>query len=364
MKAIVLAGGFATRLRPISYIIPKLLFPVAGKPMVYWTLDLLKRFHVEEVILCVNYLADELRKVVGEEYRGMRIRYSYESSPLGTAGPIKLASKITQLSTTFVVLNGDVVTNIDLDEMLQKHKATGALVTDALCAVKDPSRFGAVEVDSKMQIIRFVEKPDRKTSSRLINAGIYLIEHELLKRIPSSRKVSLEKEIFPDLAKRGQLAGFPTSGYWFDIGNISEYRRMNFEIMKMAFARDIVSRGTRSVGLESKLFPPCMIGKNSKTGRRCELGPNLVCGSNVMLGKNVKVVNSILFDHVRVGDNSKVSGAILGSNVLIGKKVRISPGVIISPGVHVRDDVRIGRGAVIHPYQEIASNIKASAQII
>ena len=148
MKAIVLAGGFATRLRPISYVIPKLLFPVAGKSMIYWTLDLLKRFQVDEVVLGVNYLAEELRKAVGNEYRGIRIKYSLEKSPLGTAGPIKLASKMTQLTKRFIVMNGDIITNINSDEMLQRHKSSKAAVTDALHEVQDPSRFGVVELDA------------------------------------------------------------------------------------------------------------------------------------------------------------------------------------------------------------------------
>ncbi len=358
MKAIVLAGGFATRLRPISYVIPKLLFPVAGKPMIYWTLDLLKRFQVGEVILCVNYLADALRKVVGDEYRGMRIRYSLEESPLGTAGPIKLASKITRLPPTFVAMNGDVVTNIELDEMFEKHKASGAVVTDALCEVQDSSRFGAVEVDSALRIKRFVEKPNVEDPGRLINAGIYLIERSLLKMIPPGRKVSLEREIFPDLAKRGELAGFCTSGYWFDIGTISDYRRVNFDLMRTIIGKVVVRQGRSLIADDSKLAPPCIIGRNSEMGRGSMLGPNVVSGKNVQLGRNVQVTNSILFDDVKIGDGSRIIGAIVGSNSLIGKRVRIVTGAIVSPGVHVHDEVRIGRGAVIHPYRDVAEHVR------
>ena len=148
MKAIVLAGGYATRLRPISYALPKLLFPVLGKPMIYWTLDLLKHHGVDEVVLAVNYLADSLRARLGEEYRGMRIQYSLENQPLGTGGPMKLASQTIRLKDTFIAMNGDVIAEIDLTEMLTNvMNKSKAAVTDALHEVRDPSRFGVVQLD-------------------------------------------------------------------------------------------------------------------------------------------------------------------------------------------------------------------------
>lgn len=365
MKAVVLAGGFATRLRPISYVIPKLLFPVAGKPMIYWTLDLLKRFRVDEVVLCVNYLAEVLRKSVGDEYRGMRIRYSLEDSPLGTAGPIKLASRIMHLSSTFVAMNGDVVTNLRLDEMLKQHKISGGMVTDALHEVQDPSRFGVVEVDAASRILRFVEKPTRKQApSRLINAGIYLIEPEVLKMIPSGRKVSLEKEIFPVLAARGKLAGYCARAFWFDIGNVSDYRKANFALTRRVTDNSVLRQGRSIAAEKSRLLAPCMIGRRSEIGRGARLGPNVILGKNVRLGERVVLSNSILFDDVKVGDGSKIKGAIIGSNSTVGERVRVATGAIISPGVHIHDTIKVGRGAVIHPYREIVENVKALEQLM
>ena len=261
-------------------------------------------------------------------------------------------------------MNGDVITNIQLREMFEKHKASGAIVTDALCEVQDSSRFGAVEVDSALRIIRFVEKPNVKNLSRLINAGIYLIERSLLKMIPSGRKVSLEREIFPHLAKRRKLAGFCTSGYWFDIGNISDYRRANFDLMRTISGKAIVRQGKSLIADNSKLAPPCIIGRDSEVGLGSMLGPNVVSGKNVQLGRNVQVTNSILFDDVKIGDGSRVIGAIVGSNTLIGKRARILTGAIVSPGVHVHDDVRIGRGSVIHPYREVAEHVRPRAHLM
>lgn len=172
MKAIVLAGGYATRLRPISYALPKLLFPVLGKPMIYWTLDLLSKYGVDEVVLGVNYLADVLRSTVGDKYRGISVRYSLEETPLGTAGPIKLAAQTVRLDQTFIAMNGDVITEIDLAKMLERHGRTKALVTDALHEVRDVRRFGVVQLDSQNRIETFVEKPrQNEAPSRLAKRG-------------------------------------------------------------------------------------------------------------------------------------------------------------------------------------------------
>ncbi len=364
MKAIVLAGGYATRLRPISYVIPKLLFPVAGKPMIYWTLDLLKRFQVDEVILAVNYLAEDLRRAVGDEYRGMRVRYSLEKSPLGTGGPIKLASKMTRLTRTFIAMNGDIITNIDLNEMLQSHKSSKAVITDALREVQDPSRFGVVELDAASRIVRFVEKPSKTDApSRLINAGIYLIEPSVLKRIPSERKVSLEREIFPVLAQHGKLGGFTLSDYWFDIGNFSDYRKANFALLRKT-GRANARFGRSAVAEDSKLTPPVLVGTHSSIGFESKLGPNVVLGKNVLVGKRVRISNSIIFDDVIIGEKSTVTGAIVGSYSRIGRGVRIERGSIISPKVSICDAVRVGRGAMVHPYKEITRHIGNWAQVM
>ena len=363
MKAIVLAGGYATRLRPISYVMPKLLFPVAGKPMIYWTLDLLKRFQIDEVILAVNYLAEDLRNVVGDEYREMRIKYSLEESPLGTAGPIKLASKMTRLTETFIAMNGDVITNIDFNEMLRSHKSSKAAITDALREVQNPSRFGVVELDVASRIVRFVEKPSKTDApSRLINAGFYIIEPSILRRIPSERKVSLEREIFPGLARRGKLGGFKLSDYWFDIGNFSDYRKANFALIEERKSK--VQFGEGTVGKDSKLTPPILVGTHTYVGFEANLGPNAVLGRNVLVDKRVRISNSIIFDDVEIGERSTVTGAIVASKSRIGKDVRIERGAIISPKVSISDGVRVGKGAVIHPYKEITRHISDWAQVM
>lgn len=358
MKAIVLAGGYATRLRPISYVIPKLLFPVLNKPMVYWTLDLLKEIHVDTVILAVNYLADQLRSAVGNSYRDIKIQYSLERTPLGTGGPIKLASKNTRLDDTFIVMNGDVITRIDLRKMLKNHASNKASITDALHYVRNPARFGSAELDREQKIKRFIEKPkSNENPSHLINAGIYLIEPEVLGMIHGKRAVSLEREIFPILAREGKLLGFPFSGEWFDIGNFADYQRANFSLLRERAGLRKTDKVPKTKG--AVIREPVMLGKGSKARPEASVGPRVIVGENSMIESKAKVSNSILFDNVEIGSDSVISGAILGSRAVVGRRVIIEPGAIVSPYVRLKDGVKIGREAVVHPHKAIDSDVYA-----
>ncbi len=326
---------------------------------------MLKEHGVDEVVLAVNYLADSLRASVGEEYKGLRIRYSPEDKPLGTAGPIKLASHVTRLEDTFFAMNGDIITQINLTEMLEQHRSSKAAVTDALYQVRDPSRFGVVQLDPARRIQRFVEKPSLKEApSRMINAGIYTIEPSVLGMISPGRKVSLEREIFPILAKRGKLIGFPFRGNWFDIGNLSDYQRANFTLLQKLKHEPPKGSRLRKAISRSKLVPPLLIGTTSKVGNSSIVGPNALIGKQCLIGRGVRLASSILFDAVSIGDGSIISGAVVASNVSIGKRVKIEPGVTVSPNVTIADGVRIGTNAVIHPYKEITANISPRANIM
>ena len=365
MKAVVLSGGYATRLRPISYALPKLLFPLLGKPMIFKTLDLLEKIGVNEVTLAVNYMADKLRAEVGSKYENMSINYSLETEALGTAGPIKLASKITNLGETFLAMNGDVIAHIDLEDMIKQHKKTGAQITDALHEVKDPGRFGAVQLDASNRIQRFVEKPPKnKAPSRLVNAGIYVIEPEVLRAIPEGQKVSLEREVFPNIANQGRLYGFPFSGDWFDIGDIGDYRRANLRLLLEAEVEPSRPATKSKTSSDYSLTKPVFVNESSRIARGAALGPDAILGQNDLIEEGARILESILFDRVSVGEKAIVSGSIVASDVRIGKKVKISDECIVSPSVRIRDGVKIGRGAIIHPYKEIDRDVKPGAHVM
>ena len=365
MKAVVLAGGYATRLRPISYALPKLLFPVLGKPMIYRTLEMLRSIGVDEVILAVNYLADKLRADVGSNYNGMVVNYSFETEAMGTAGPIKLASKTTRLDETFIAMNGDVIAQIDLKELLNQHTRTGAQITDAVHEVKNPERFGVVQLGAENHIRRFVEKPTkREAPSRLVNAGIYAIEPDVLRMIPDGRKVSLEKEIFPTVADQGKLCGFPFSGDWFDIGDLADYRKAN-----LAFLREVEAESTGGVrntnfAAQYSLRKPIFLGEGSEIGSGAVLGPEAIIGKSDSIQEGARISNSILFDRVSVGEKAVIAGSIVGSDVSVGKRVKINQGCIVSPSVRIHEGVKVGRGAIIHPYKEIERDVKAGSHVM
>ena len=221
-KAVLLVGGRGTRLRPLTDKIPKALLPVQGKPITEHILDLLKKYGIRDVILCVGYLKDSIKEHFGDGSRfGMNVTYVEEEEPLGTAGPLKLAKKY--LKDSFIVSNGDELKDIHIPRMFRLHRRKNALGTLALTTVDDPSQYGVARLDGS-RIVEFVEKPKKEEApSNLINAGFYILEPEVIDMIPDGFSM-LEKDVFPKLAQHGRLRGFPFAGQWFDVGNIERYK--------------------------------------------------------------------------------------------------------------------------------------------
>jgi NDP-sugar pyrophosphorylase family protein len=221
MKAVILAGGKGTRLRPLTYETPKALLPVHGKTLTEHLFDLFKRHGITEVFLSIGYLGEKIKDYFkdGKEF-GVDIKYLEENEPLGTAGPLKLVKN--ELTESFLVSNGDELKDINLDEMYKQHKKNKALVTIALTKVEDPSQYGVAKLDGE-KILEFIEKPKKEEApSNLINSGLYIIEPEIIDMIPDGFAM-LEKEVFPKLAKQGRLFGYAFSGQWFDTGNMERY---------------------------------------------------------------------------------------------------------------------------------------------
>lgn len=219
-KAVLLVGGRGARLKPLTDKLPKALLKVQGRPVTEHLFDLLKKYGVRDVILCVGYLKDRIKEHFGDgTENGVSITYIEEDAPLGTAGPLKLAKKY--LKGSFIVSNGDELKNINISRMFRLHKRKNALATIALTTVDEPSRYGVARLDGS-RIIEFVEKPSNPPSN-LINAGFYIMEPEVIDMIPDGYSM-LENDVFPQLAKMGRLRGFPFAGQWFDIGNIERYK--------------------------------------------------------------------------------------------------------------------------------------------
>ncbi len=347
MKAVVLAGGYATRLRPISYTLPKHLFPVLGKPVIERTLDVLQANGVTEVILAVNYMAEQLRSYLGTRYGKVRVTYSLEDEPLGTGGPIRLAAGRLRGEGTFVAMNGDVLADFDIAGIKSLHAEQSAQATLALKQVDDPSRFGVAVLDRSGRILRFVEKPPRKDApSRLINAGLYVMSESILKKIPSGRKVIIEREVFPKLAKAGRLYARRHQGYWFDIGNLRDFINANFYFLRTTSRR--------------RTF----IGRGARIHKTAKIKPNTIIGQESAVGPRAIIKKSILFDNATVGGGSTVMGAVVANNVTIGRRVRISPGCIISSNCQISDGVRLVRNVIVHPHREITKSVTTPGHVL
>ncbi len=219
--ALILCGGEGTRMRPITYEIPKPLLPVQGKTIIEHLMDLFKKYNITEILLSVGYLKEKIKNYFGDGARfGVKITYIEEFEPLGTAGPLRIAKDF--LKETFFVSNGDELKNINLVDMLKQHERNKALATIALHEVDDPSLYGVAKLD-KEKIVEFVEKPKKHDApSNFINAGLYVFEPEIIDLIPEG-KASLERDIFPKIAQIGKLFGFKFNGQWFDTGSMERY---------------------------------------------------------------------------------------------------------------------------------------------
>ncbi len=342
MQALVLAGGAGTRLRPLTQTVPKPVMPLAGRPFLSFMLDWLRAHGVTETILSCGFLSDRVRGVLGDIYHGMRLRYVIEDEPLGTAGPVRLALDGGFLEERLLVLNGDVLTDMDLTAQLEQHRQTGARATLALIAVEDVSSYGVVPIDAERRVEAFLEKSDRPAPTDRINAGAYAIEREVVESsIAPGRAVSFEREVFPALVGRG-LYGYETSGYWIDIGTPARYLEATYDLLS----------GRPESSLPARDVTGSLIGAGCLTNG-AHIGPQAVLGSHCSVGTDSTVERSVLHDHVLVGADCIVRDSVLADRVRVGDRARIEPGALlgtgarVEPGVVVAADSRVQPGAVV-----------------
>ena len=361
MKAIILAGGFGTRLRPLSCTRPKLMFPVANRPLLDWTLERLSKAGVDTVVLAVNYMAEALEKYFKRNRYGMKIIYSRELKPLGTGGPIKKAEGFLRSGDDpFWVLNGDILSRIDYNALLNFHRENGGDATIALREVEDPSRFGVVELNESNQILRFVEKPKpEEAPSNLINAGIYLMKPEVFDLIPEG-KVSTEREIFPIMANERKLYGFRFDGMWIDTGVPSDFLEANRMMLNLIAKKKPAVKKGAEVHKKAKLVPPVVVGEDVKVEANALVGPYTALGDGVAVGKGSEIRNSIIFPNVFVGKFASITGSIVGKGAKIGQRVKVGENCIVGDNVNIHDDVILTSKVRICPFKEVKESILKS----
>lgn len=360
MKAVIIAGGFGTRLRPLSCTRPKHLFPVAGKPLLDWTLERLAKNGVNEVLFAINHLSEAFNKRYGKSVFGMKTRYCREPRPLGTGGCIKNAQKTIGCNDDFLLLNGDILSKLDYAELMAQHTRNGGVATIALHRVKDPSRYGVVELNAQNRISHFIEKPPRgKAPNNLINAGAYALSPKIFDYIHSARRVSIEREVFPALARDKELFGYEFHGLWIDIGEPSDFVRANRLLLEELGSSGYVAKSSR-IEATAKINSPVAVGEHTRIGPGSTIGPNVTFSDDVVVGGCVRVRNSVVFPGTTISDFSHIEGAIIGENVLIGKRVKIAENCLIGDHVIVDDGVRLAKNVTVCPHREVNRSVGTS----
>ncbi len=360
MKAVILVGGQATRLLPLTCNIPKAMVPVLNIPFLEHVIRYLSKHQIKDIILAQGYMAQPIEDYLGDGSQlGVKLNYVVEDTLLGTAGAVKNAERY--LDETFLMLNGDIFTDLDITAMIEHHLERKAKVTIALTPVDDPTSYGLIETDAEGRISRFLEKPNwSQVTTNTINAGTYTLEPEILTQIPPQTKVSIERELFPLLLDQGKpIYGYPSSGYWMDTGTPEKYLQLHRDLLSGKSSQYVPALpGEVVIGEQSYIHPtaqikgPVMIGSNCTIERKVRLTGPVVIGSgcqilseavveesiiwrNTQIGQHVNLIGSIVADNCCLNADSIIEDSILGDNVIVASSCKLEPGSKIWPGTTV-----------------------------
>jgi NDP-sugar pyrophosphorylase family protein len=332
MQALILAGGKGTRLRPQTMHTPKPIVPIANQPFLLYQIELLKRADVRDVILSLSYQPQKIEDKLGDgtDY-DVRIRYTVETSPLGTAGAYRHAAGLIRETT--VVFNGDVLTDIDLNEVIKVHRERNATATIVLTPVPNPTAYGLVETDAEGRVKRFLEKPSaEEVTCDTINAGIYILEPGVLDYVPEGEPFMFEYGVFPQLLEKGErFFGHIFRGYWKDIGTSASYLEANLDVIN----GKVTVLPLSQAGLRGEKFDPTSeIDARSIVDQSCSLRAgvkvvNSVMSRNCFIEENASIENSVVRGGSRIGPGASVSGAVIGKSCHIGRLVTVSPGAVL-----------------------------------
>jgi mannose-1-phosphate guanylyltransferase len=323
VQAVILAGGFGTRLRPLTYTRPKQMLPIVNRPLIERMVDRLADFGVEEVVLSMGYRPDAIVDAYPEGLiAGLPVRYAVEPEPLDTAGAVRFAAEHAGIDRSFLVLNGDVLTDLDLDEFVEFHARSGAEATIHLHPVEDPSRFGVVPTDADGRVVAFVEKPARdEAPTNLINAGTYVLEPSVLDRIPRGRPSSIERKTFPDLVAEGTLFARDGSTYWIDVGTVQHYLQAQLDMLDGVLG-----------GPVDGIHPEAQVEEGAEVVRS-------VIGQRAVVEAGARVERSVLLPGATVA-----AGAVVEDSVL-GEGARVAGGAALAGGTVIGDEEAVEAGA-------------------
>jgi mannose-1-phosphate guanylyltransferase len=355
IQAVILVGGQGTRLRPLTSTVPKPIVALVDRPFISFMLEWLRRHGIDDVIMSCGFLATSIREVLGDGSElGIRLRFVEEPEPRGTAGALKLAEPM--LDERFLMLNGDVLTDLDLTSQIAQHERTGATATLALVPVADPSAYGVVVLEADRSVRDFVEKPSPgQVQSNLISAGAYVLEREILELVAPERNVSIEREVWPLLVGKG-LYGFPSESYWLDIGTPARYLQGTFDIIAgnldtalgelLGDDRLVVGAGAQVHG---RLLAPAVLGRGVRVAAGAHVGSLAVLGAGVSVAAGSTIERAVVLDGTEIGEGCELRDCIIAPGCRIGAGTQISDGAVLGESVSVGADNVITRGARIFP---------------
>jgi len=353
MKALILVGGFGTRLRPLTLSVPKPIVEFCNKEMIIHQIEALVKAGVKEVVLAVNYrpglMSEKLKKYENE--LGVKISYSQEETPLGTAGPLALAREIlTEEGTApFFVLNSDITCEFPLHDLLEFHKKHGKEGTIMVTKVEEPSKYGVVVSKESGEIERFVEKPQIFVGNR-INAGIYIFNRTILDRI-ELRPTSIETEIFPQMAKEGQLYAMELPGFWMDVGQPPDFLRG-----VALYLNSVKVKDPKQLASGKGIIPPVLIDPTAVIGENCVIGPNVTIARNCVIENGVRLKDTTVLEGCVIHAHSWINRCIIGWQSTVGKWVRMENVSVLGQDVHIRDELYINGGSIL-PHKTISASV-------
>ncbi|RWS22581.1 hypothetical protein B4U80_10241 [Leptotrombidium deliense] len=352
MKALILVGGFGTRLRPLTLSCPKPLVQFCNKPMILYQIEALVQAGVTHIILAVSYRAEMLENQLKTEAErlGVTITLSHEEEPLGTAGPLALAKNLLSADNEpFFVLNSDIICEFPFSKMVQFHKAHGKEGTLVVTRVEEPSKYGVVVYDKNGKIERFVEKPQEYVSNK-INAGLYIFNTDILSRI-ELRPTSIEKEIFPAMAAEETLYAFELQGFWMDVGQPKDFLT-GMCLFLNSVKQQIPGKLHQGPGIIGNV----LVDETAKIGRNCRIGPNVSIGPNVVIEDGVRMKKCTVLKDAVIHSNSWLDSCVIGWRCNIGQWVRMENTCVLGEDVTVNDEVYMN-GAKVLPHKTISESV-------
>ena len=356
MKAVILLGGEGTRLRPLTYTTPKQLLPVVEVSMLERVVAHLSAHCVDEVVLSLGYRPDRFLAAYPDgKVGGTPLAYAREPEPLDTAGAIGFAARAAHIDETFLAVNGDVLTDVDVSGLVAFHRSHGAAATLHLTAVDDPSRFGVVTTDDDGRVLAFIEKPAAgKAPTNLINAGTYVLEPGVIERIPAGARMSIEREVFPAMASEGSVYALASDAYWLDTGTPAAYLKAHADLLNGTRSGPPAPRARqRATGVwelgdavvEGTVTAPSLVGDHATVAQGAVVSSSVV-GARCTVRSGARVEGSVLLPDATVGEDAVVLGSILGRGCVVAEGCRLSPitvvgdDVVVPPGSQL-DDARV-----------------------